>query len=119
MFAPRASDVDFVNDVHCVNDVTPDGVVANITSLRDLASNIITSEANNIIFALAKTSLPKKSRHTRFFLPLCPLGASDVDFVSDVHYVNDVTPVGVVGKNHITASIYLHSKWRATSLCIA
>jgi len=27
MFALRASDVAFGSDVHCVNDVTPDGVV--------------------------------------------------------------------------------------------
>lgn len=39
----RASDVAFVSDVHCVSDVTPDGVVANITSLR---SNIIMREHN-------------------------------------------------------------------------
>ena len=32
------------------------------------------------------------------------LAASDVDFVSDVHCVNDVTPDGVVGKHHIIAS---------------
>ena len=47
------------------------------------------------------------------------LRASDVDFVSDVHFVNDVTPDGVVGKHHIIASLYLRSKWRATSLCVA
>jgi len=27
MFAPRANDVACGSDVHCVNDVTPDGVV--------------------------------------------------------------------------------------------
>ena len=52
----RASDVAFGNDVYCVNDVTPDGVVANITSLATIGSNIIMSGANNITFAQAKTS---------------------------------------------------------------
>ena len=33
-----------------------------------------------------------------------PLRASDVDFVSDVHYVSDVAPYGVVGKHYITAT---------------
>ena len=37
------------------------------------------------------------------FLERClPLRASDVAFGSDVHYVSDVTPNGVVGKHHIT-----------------
>ena len=40
------------------------------------------------------------------FLERClPLRASDVAFGSDVHYVSDVTPGGVVGKHHITATI--------------
>ena len=33
-----------------------------------------------------------------------PLRASDVDFVSDVHCVNDVTPDGVVGKLNFTCA---------------
>ena len=39
------------------------------------------------------------------FLERClPLRASDVAFGSDVHCVSDVTPNGVVGKHHITAT---------------
>ena len=38
MFAPGASDVDFVSDVHCVNDVVPSAQWANITSLRAISS---------------------------------------------------------------------------------
>jgi len=49
-------------DVHCVHDVVPSAQWANITSLRALASNIIMSEANNITFAIAKTSLTEKER---------------------------------------------------------
>ena len=55
MFAPRASDVAFGSDVHCVNDVVPLAQWASITSLRAFARNIIMSEANNITFAIAKT----------------------------------------------------------------
>ena len=33
-----------------------------------------------------------------------PLRTSDVDFASDVHFVNDVTPDGVIGKHHIIAT---------------
>ncbi len=41
MFALGASDVDSVNDVHCVNDVTPFGVMSK----------------HSIIFAIAIASL--------------------------------------------------------------
>ena len=43
-----------------------------------------------------------------------PLRASDVDFVSDVHCVSDVSPYGEVGKHHIT----LHRRCN-TSLCVS
>jgi len=46
---------------------------ANITSLRTLASNIIMSEANNITFAIAKTSLTEKRGHYFGYEPLCSL----------------------------------------------
>ena len=52
----RASDVAFGNDVYCVNDVTPDGVVGTHHIIATIGSNIIMSEANNIAFAQAKTS---------------------------------------------------------------
>ena len=52
-----------------------------------------------------------------FFERCLPLRASDVDFVSDVHCVNDVTPDGVVGKHHITVSVANHIIMRSiTSL---
>ena len=37
-----------------------------------------------------------------FFQRCLPLRASDVDFVSDVHCVSDVSPYGEAGKHHIT-----------------
>ena len=49
MFAPRANDVAFGSDVHYVNDVTPNGVVANIASLRGLASNIIMRSITSLL----------------------------------------------------------------------
>ena len=61
----RASDVAFGNDVYCVNDVTPDGVVGKHYIIATIGSNIIMSEANNITFAQAKTSFfyrPKVKR---------------------------------------------------------
>ena len=61
----RASDVAFGNDVYCVNDVTPDGVVGKHHIIATIGSNIIMSEANNITFAQAKTSFfyrPKVKR---------------------------------------------------------
>ena len=61
----RASDVAFGNDVYCVNDVTPDGVVGKHHIIATIGSNIIMSDANNITFAQAKTSffyLPKVKR---------------------------------------------------------
>ena len=39
-----------------------------------------------------------------FFERCLPLRASDVDFVSDVHCVSDVSPCGEVGKHRIIAS---------------
>jgi hypothetical protein len=47
----RASDVAFGNDVYCVNDVTPDGVMGKHHIIATIGSNIIMSEANNITFA--------------------------------------------------------------------
>jgi len=64
----RASDVDFVSDVHCVNDVVPSAQWANITSLRALARNIIMSVANNITFATANTSLTEKEQTYKIFV---------------------------------------------------
>ena len=61
----RASDVAFGNDVYCVNDVTPDGVVGKHHIIANIGSNIIMSKANNITYAQAKTSLvyhPKVKR---------------------------------------------------------
>ena len=61
----RASDVAFGNDVYCVNDVTPDGVVGKHYIIATIGSNIIMSGANNITFAQAKTSFfhrPKVKR---------------------------------------------------------
>ena len=61
----RASDVAFGNDVYCVNDVTPDGVVGKHHIIATIGSNIIMSESNNITFAQAKTSFfyrPKVKR---------------------------------------------------------
>ena len=61
----RASDAAFGNDVYCVNDVTPDGVVGKHHIIATIGSNIIMSEANNITFAEAKTSFfyrPKVKR---------------------------------------------------------
>jgi hypothetical protein len=52
----RANDVAFGSDVHCVNDVTPDGVVGKHHIIATIGSNIITSKMSNIIFAQAKTS---------------------------------------------------------------
>ena len=71
----RASDVDFVSDVHCGSDVVPSAQWANITSLRASARNIIMSIANNITFATAKTSLAYQKATTKtvvanFILPL-------------------------------------------------
>ncbi len=55
------------------------------------------------------------SSEVLLFLERClPLRASDVDFVSDVHCVSDVTPYDVVGKHYITAT-----NGGATSLCYA
>ena len=59
-------------DVHCVNDVVPSAQWANITSLQALASNIIVSEANNITFAIAKTS-PTEKREDITDRPFCSL----------------------------------------------
>ena len=47
-----------------------------------------------------------------FFQRCLPLRARDVDFISDVHCVSDVTPYGVVGKHLITLR-----QRRKTSLC--
>ena len=61
----RASDIAFGNDVYCVNDVTPDGVVGKHYIIATIGSNIIMSYANNITFAQAKTSFfyrPKVKR---------------------------------------------------------
>jgi len=52
-----ANDEAFGNDVYCVNDVTPCGVMGKHHITATFGSNIIMSEANNIIFAQAKTSL--------------------------------------------------------------
>ena len=63
----RANDVACGSDVHCVNDVTPDGAVGKYY--------IIVSGANNITFAIAKTSLTEKERtfriQNRFVLSFC------------------------------------------------
>ena len=53
------------NDVAFGNDVTPNGVVGKHHITATIGSNIIMSEANNIIFAQAKTSFfyrPKVKR---------------------------------------------------------
>ena len=42
------------------------------------------------------------SQELVFFQRCLPSRASDVDFVSDVHCVSDVSPYGEVGKHHIT-----------------
>ena len=72
MFAPMANDVAFGSDVHCVNDVTPDGVVGKHHIIATIGSNIIMSVANNITFAIAKTSLTEKERTLRI-KPFCSL----------------------------------------------
>ena len=56
----RANDVAYGSDVHRVNDVTPGGVVGKHHIIATIGSNIIMSCANNITFAIAKTSLPEK-----------------------------------------------------------
>ena len=51
--------------------------------------------------------LPRKKPNAialGFFQRCLPLQASYVDFISDVHFVSDVTPYGVVGKHLITAT---------------
>ena len=55
------------DDVACGNDVVPLAQLANITSLATIGSNIIMSEANNIIFAQANTSyiLYSKNKEVR------------------------------------------------------
>ena len=61
----RARDVAFGSDVHCVSDVTPNGVVGKHHITATNGSNITMSEANNITFAIAKTSLTEKERTFR------------------------------------------------------
>ena len=53
-----ASDVACGNDVYCVNDVTPDGVVCK--------HHIIATIGSNIIRAKRITSLLRKQKHHRF-----------------------------------------------------
>ena len=61
----RASDVAFGNDVYCVNDVTPDGVVGKHHVIATIGCIIITSKASNITFAQAKTSFFYRSKVKR------------------------------------------------------
>ena len=77
MFAPRASDVAFGSDVHCVNDVVPSAQWANITSLRAYIC-VANGEQHhyaqhNITFALAKTSLTEKEQTYKIFRLACLL----------------------------------------------
>jgi hypothetical protein len=50
MFAHWANDAASGNDVYCVNDVTPDGVVGKHHIIATIESNIIMSEVNNVTF---------------------------------------------------------------------
>ena len=59
-------------DVHCVSDVTPNGVVGKHHLTATNGSNITVSEANNITFAIAKTSLTEKREDISDF-PICSL----------------------------------------------
>ena len=55
-----------------------------------------------------------------FFQRCLPLRASDVDFVSDVHCVSDVSPYGEVGKHHITLRRRSNtSLWRSHNITAA
>ena len=49
----------FVSDVHCVNDVTPDGVVGKHHITARICEQHHYAQ-HNITFALAKTSLTEK-----------------------------------------------------------
>ena len=62
MFALAGKRCAFGSDVHCVSDVTPNGVVGKHHITATNGSNITLSEANNITFAIAKTSLTEKKR---------------------------------------------------------
>ena len=79
MFALTGKCVAFGNDAYCVNDVMPDGVVGKHYIIATIGSNIIMSAANNITFAIAKTSLTEKERTLRiktvlFSLSVCNMG---------------------------------------------
>ena len=67
MFAPRASDVDFVSVVHCVNDVTPYGVVGKHHITASICEQHHYAQ-HNITFALAKTSLTEKEQTYKIFV---------------------------------------------------
>ena len=55
-----------------------------------------------------------------FFQRCLPLRASDVDFVSDVHCVSDVSPYGEAGKHHITLRRRSNtSLWRSHNITAA
>ena len=68
-----ASDVASGNDVHCVSDVTPVGVVGMYHIAATNGSNITMSKANNITFAVAKTSLTEKREDISDLM--CPLSS--------------------------------------------
>ena len=64
----RASDVAFGSDVHCVNDVTPDGVVGKHHITASICEQHHYAQ-HNITFALAKTSLTEKRANIQDFSP--------------------------------------------------
>ena len=74
-------------------------------------SSLVARRAHNPKVAWFKSRLRNQKQKQSIgllfsFLERClPLRACDVAFGSDVHCVSDVTPDGVVGKHHITATI--------------
>ena len=56
MFALRANDAAFGNDVCFTNDAAPYGAVGKQHIIAPIGSSIMIREANHIIFARAKTS---------------------------------------------------------------
>ena len=69
---PGASDVAFGSDVHCVNDVTPNGVVGKHRIIARLGEQHHYAQ-HNITFALAKTSLTEEERTYKIFRLACLL----------------------------------------------